>query len=709
MTDPSRRAPLPRNLIFFVALLGLLCAHFALLRAGLMLRNHAAAGSASAAELAGAFARGLRFDFATACYLVLPFAIAAHIPGIAFDRSPRHRKVFFALFLAVMAALTFTCLAEYEFFHEFQVRFNQLAVQYLNQPTTVAGMVWYGYPVVRYVLAWIALTALFGAAMWLLLRWSYAGLATDRRPATRRQAIGEIGAIGALMAVLVLGMRGGLQSEPLRWGDAFRSDNEFANQAALNGLFTLGHTIKDALSRNDVSAPWVKGMEPEAARAIARRLVVEPDEMLVDPAARTVLRRDRAVNNWLTLKSPGAGGGRPPNVVLVLMESFSARFVGAVGAPPDQAFTPAFDALARDGVLFTRAFSSGTHTHQGVFSSVLGFPNLPGYEYLMENFAGNQSFSALPQILHDRGYQTMFLYNGNLAWDNMEGFLRKQGVDAFVGGKDFPPTVKQDRVWGVADKDLFDRANQEFEQADKSGPFFGIVLTLSNHAPFDVPEPLAFERTTTMGELNRRIDALRYADWSVGQFVEGAKKLDYFDNTLFVFVGDHGFHIEPKLTATNLLYHHVPLLFYAPELMAQRGVALPTVVNHVNIAPSILGLLGVGSDRAHWARNVFSRDFADGNFAVFKGSGGDPSVGIARGDELLVIDDNGKSQLYRYDLGFPPSVHPQKEPETAPLASELETEARGYIQAALGDLLNRTAGPLPPNAPEPAAISATAD
>src|SRR5690606_13930804 len=152
-----------------------------------------------------------------------------------------------------------------------------------------------------------------------------------------------------------------------------------------------------------------------------------------------------------------------------------------------------------------RAFSSGTHTHQGVFSTMLGFPNLPGYEYLMENYSGNQPFSALPSILRREGYQTVFIYNGNLAWDNMEGFFGKQGVDRFVGGKDFGNAIAQDRVWGVSDKDMLDRANQEFERAHKSGPFFGFVLTLSNHAPFDVPQPLPFPPTTGHGELNKRL------------------------------------------------------------------------------------------------------------------------------------------------------------------------------------------------------------
>ena len=683
---PERgRLKIPQNLVFFLLLLAVLVVHFALLRAGLIVRNRASMGGATAREITRSFITGARFDLATACYLLLPFAVLAHVPGMSFDRSPRVRRGFFWFFAAILGALTFLCLAEFEFFNEFQTRFNQLALQYLDQPEIVGGMVWYNYPVVRYALVWLVWMAVLIFGLRALLRWTY-----DNRPA-HYAPLTHVGAIIALFSVFAIAMRGGVAREPLRWGDAFTTQNEFTNQVGLNGLYALGNTVRNKLAKKNVAEQWVARMELADARAATRALLVERDETLIDPANRTVLRLDKEIDDWLELKPLGP---RPPNVVLVIMESFSARFVGAAGAPGN--FTPSFDALAKDGVFFSRAFSSGTHTHQGVFSSLLGFPNLPGYEYLMESFAGNQAFSSLPSILKSRGYQTHFVYNGNLAWDNMQGFLRKQGVTHFVGGASFGAGVKQDRVWGVSDADMLARANIEFEKAHRAGqPFFGLVLTLSNHAPFDLPEPLPFPRTTGMGELNRRMDAMRYADWATGQFVEGAKRLSYLDNTLFVFVGDHGFHVPPKLSDVHLTYHHVPLLFYAPRMLSQRGVVSRTVVGQVNIAPSILGLLQVDAQAAHWGRNVFENDFGNGdeNFAIFKGSGGTNAVAMARGDLLFVFGDDGKPQLFRYDLGFPPSVQPVTEAQFDPTARRMRRELEGYVQSALQDLTTYRAGP----------------
>jgi phosphoglycerol transferase MdoB-like AlkP superfamily enzyme len=140
----------------------------------------------------------------------------------------------------------------------------------------------------------------------------------------------------------------------------------------------------------------------------------------------------------------------------------------------------------------------------------------------------------------------------------------------------------------------------------------------------------------------------------------------------------------------------VPILFYAPGLTEQRGIVSRTVINQVNIAPSIVGLLGIDAPAAHWARNVFSKDFDEAdNFAVFKGSGGSQSVAIARDDKLLVVGENGDAKLFRYDVGFPPSVKPLSGGENDALKQRMEHELAGYVQAALTDLTTYRAGPVP--------------
>lgn len=683
------RLALPRIVTFFLLLMVLLLVHFALLRLGLILRNHNDTSGATTPELAVSFLTGARFDAAVSAYLILPFALVAFIPGIALDRSRRHRKIFFVVFLITLGFVTFTALAEYEFFHEFQTRYNRLAIQYLDQPATVAGMAWYNYPVFRYVAIWLAIMVVFALALRMLMRWSFETLPTPADKVSRRRATGEVAAIFALVVIFVLCLRGGIKGEPLRWGDAFHSHNDFVNQVSLNGIFTLGNTISNSFSKKDLSGNWSKRMDLDEARKITRAMVLQTDETLIDPTERTLMRLDAEndADETVQLKT----GPRPPNVVLILMESMSARFLGAAGAP--KTYGPNLDKLATEGIFFKRAFSSGTHTHQGIFSTILSFPNLPGYEYLMQNTMGNQPFSSLPSILSAKGYDTMFLYNGKLEWDNMHGFLRSQGVKKFIGADDFAPTAKRDRVWGVNDYDMFMRANDEFDIADKNGPFFAFVLNLSNHVPFQLPDPLPFEPTTGLGEENRRMDAYRYADWSIGQFIEKAKTKPYFDHTLFVFIGDHGFHVPPRLTEVQLLWHHVPLIFYGPGVLPNGGVVRNDVVTQVNITPSILGLLKINAPAASWGRDMFSKDFTTDNFAMFKGSGGDPAVALVRDDRLLVAGADGKPKLFQYSLGFPPSAIEFTGPDAKTQTDTMYRELEAYVQSAIDDLSHHRAGP----------------
>jgi membrane-anchored protein YejM (alkaline phosphatase superfamily) len=254
----------------------------------------------------------------------------------------------------------------------------------------------------------------------------------------------------------------------------------------------------------------------------------------------------------------------------------------------------------------------------------------------------------------------------------------------------------------VTDQDVFDRANEEFEQANAKGtPFFSLVLTLSNHAPFDLPEPLPFERTTDMGEMNKRIDGMRYADWAVGHFIEEAKKREYFKNTLFIFVGDHGFHVTPKLTEAHLLFHHVPLLFYAPSLLSQKGVVISSAAAQMNILPTVMGLLGMTGPQSSWGRDLFAkREAGDENPVIFKGSGGsgsDQAVVMIRGEKLLCVGSTGTTQLYRYALNPDPMIEPLNDPASVILRDQMHREMNAYIQSAMADLTGFRGGSVGPS------------
>lgn len=376
------------------------------------------------------------------------------------------------------------------------------------------------------------------------------------------------------------------------------------------------------------------------------------------------------------------------NVVVVLLESFAGHYVGALGAPGN--ITPYFDKLSKEGLLFTQFFSNGTHTHQGMFATMACFPNLPGFEYLMQTPEGGHKFSGLPQLLSARQYEDVYVYNGDFAWDNQSGFFSNQGMTTFIGRNDYVDPVFSDPTWGVSDQDMFARGNEELDKLASTGkPFYALLQSLSNHVPYALPKDLPVERVTGYGSLDEHLTAMRYSDWALGQFFEKAKKSPYYKDTLFVVVGDHGFGSPEQLTEMDLHRFNVPLLLIAPGIQEKFGTHLPTVGTQVDIVPTIMGLLGGETVHQCWGRDLLNLPEGDKGFGVIKPSGSEQNVAIVSGNRILVRPKDGDVRVYDYQLGGDAKAVITKD---VPDQAELQKKLESFIQTATKSLLDNTAG-----------------
>ena len=421
ITEPTKRlaslrakirpvmSPLSRALVLWVSWIAL----FQAMRLLLIVATEAHRGDATGSMLARSALYGLRFDAAIATWLVLPFAIWwiwRTAPGDG------ERRGSMALFLITSFIGIFALVSEVEFYKEFQMRLGPLAFEYFStngeHNAIVAGMVWHGYPVVRW--------ALFCLAVWGLFTWP--SLRLFRVEGMSRGWRSKTASMLLLAAAAVLAIRSGLGAAPLRWGDAFFSQNSYANQMTMNGLWAVLDTARHAMKDDGESRKWKRRMKTDEAVDVLREAVLLPGETLVDPGKYPLLRVSPP--NQMLVK-------RPRNVVLVMMESFTARFNDAVGA--DFGATPNFAALAEEGILFDRALSVSTHTAPGVFGTLCSFPILPDAGYVMKSPLGQQSFRSMPRVFAENGFETLFLYNGLFSWDNKEGFFRHQGMQRFIG------------------------------------------------------------------------------------------------------------------------------------------------------------------------------------------------------------------------------------------------------------------------------------
>ena len=495
-----------------------------------------------------------------------------------------------------------------------------------EDPKTVMSMLWYGFPVVRYLLAWAVGT--------VILYFAFRGADRVTRSSVTRAAAGASRSVApwygraavfvVLLLVCVVLARGTLrQGPPLRWGDAYTTDSNFANQLGLNGSLSLIAAAKSRFG-DDRTNIWKATLEqPVATQTVRDMLLTEHDK------------------------------------------------------------------LSKEGLLFDRFFSNGTHTHQGMFATMACFPNLPGFEYLMQTPEGSHKLSGLPELLSARKFDDVYVYNGDFAWDNQSGFFSNQGMTTFVGRNDFVDPVFSDPTWGVSDQDMFNRGLEELKKREGKEPFYALLQTLSNHTPYALPTPLPVEPVTDRGSLNEHLTAMRYSDWALGQFFEKARKEPYFKETLFVIVGDHGFGNEQQISEMDLGRFNVPLLLIGPGIQEKFGTRTDTVGTQVDIVPTIMGRLGGEFRQQCWGRDLLTLPEGDKGSGVIKPSGSDQTVAIISDDHLLVQPKDMPAKVWQYKLGANPEATVVTD---TPEATELKKKLESFLQTATKSLLDNTAG-----------------
>ncbi|WP_220814019.1 LTA synthase family protein [Pseudomonas paralcaligenes] len=660
---------LASHLTFTLASALVLMLMYSSLRLALLHHNSELIADVSRGDLFEAFFNGLRFDLRVVVYAVAPLLLSLLSPRAMAARTAH------VVWLTVVASLTLLLgVVELDFYREFHQRLNSLVFQYLEEDLgTVASMLWHGFPVGRYLLAW----ALATLALGMLFHW-LEGVTRPRRAKPALAWYWRLAVFFVCLVLAVIAARGTLkQGPPLRWGDAFTTDSMFANHLGLNGVLTLVDAAENSFSSHRDNA-WKASMPEDEALQTVRDMLLTERDALVD-ADSAAVRRD---------STPATEGTLPiRHVVVILMESFAGRWVGALGS--DANITPNFDRLSREGLLFTRFFSNGTHTHQGMFATMACFPNLPGFEYLMRTPEGSHKFSGLPQQLSTRGYDDLYVYNGNFQWDNQSGFFGNQGMRNFIGREDFVDPVFIDPTWGVSDQDMFDRAAIELAKLDPQKPFYALLQTLSNHTPYALPESLPVEPVTDRGSFNQHLTAMRYSDWALGRFFEQAKQSPYYQDTLFVIVGDHGFGSPEQLTEMDLFRFNVPLLLIAPGMQEKFGERRDTVGTQVDVVPTIMARLGGETRQQCWGRDLLGLPEGDPGIGVIKPSGSDQTVAIVNGEKILVQPKGLPAKLYRYQLGAQPGVEVvQGDDDQAGLQKRLEA----FLQVATQSLLQNTAG-----------------
>jgi phosphoglycerol transferase MdoB-like AlkP superfamily enzyme len=264
--------------------------------------------------------------------------------------------------------------------------------------------------------------------------------------------------------------------------------------------------------------------------------------------------------------------------------------------------------------------------------------------------------------MQNAGYQTSFLYGGYGTFDNMNHFFESNGFAISDRTEIHDPVFSN--IWGVSDEDLFAHALDYFDaRAAERHPFFSVVLTTSNHKPYTFREGVP----GVPAEGGGRKAGVRYADFALGSFIREAKTHRWYDNTIFVVLGDHG----------SRVYGHgeIPLLTYRiPVLIFGEGIGplvLSSPTSQIDVAPTVIGLLGIPYSAPFYGHDVIADP--DPERPIFVSHNHD--VGMLVGDRLAVLGLQRTSAVYKYD-----SVTDQQTP--IPLDMILVDRATATYQSA---------------------------
>ena len=584
-------------------------------------------------EIIGAFAKGLWFDLASLAYFVVPWLlISLLMPNRWRAKAWMHQLRWVMAFL-VTFGLIFGAVSEYIFWQEFTTRFNFIAVDYLIYTNEVIGNIRESYPVplILLLIALVVIAILSMASKWMHF---------ETAPHSNKSKL------AMLAAVMVLPT---LSYQTTNVDQMEFSKNAYANELAGNGLFSFSAAAR----RNELDYDkFYKTISQDKADAILAKNGLERQPL------SAVLKMANA-----PIEKPEIGPFKrhPKNVVLISVESLSADFLGVYGNK--EHLTPNLDKLATESLVFDRIFATGTRTVRGLDALSLGTPPIPGQAIVHR--PDNEHLATVGEFLEAQGYFTFFIYGGYGVFDNMNNYFRGNDYKV-IDRTDFDPsTIQSENVWGVDDESLFNNAIKQFDAVGKTDkPFFAHIMTTSNHRPYTFPE----------GKIDlpqgKRAGAVKYTDYAIGQLIEQAKTKPWFKDTLFIIVADHCSSAAGK-TKLPVNKYHIPLIFYAPDMLPAGHY--PRIASQIDIAPTILDLLGAKGDNHFFGQSLFEEVNHQITPRAFISNY--QELGYYKNDTLIVLSPKQKTEAFMVD---PVTL------ESTPTAMDetLLNEAVAYYQTA---------------------------
>jgi len=573
----------------------------------LLFITHWSEASAGLADVLHLYAIGAVYDLSFLLYAALPLALYLTLCPEKLWCSHGHRRFLTVLTGMSLFTMLFVATAEWIFWDEFGVRFNFIAVDYLVYSKEVLSNIVESYPIFRL----LGLLAIISIVATLVLRQTLTNYyALPPLPMRKRLA-------GLLALIVTAGINLSVigQDFPINAGG-----NVYQRELAGNGPFQFFAAFRN--NELDYRQFYAILPDPEVGAQV-RAEVAEPNAHFVSENPLDIRR-----------KIDNPGNAMHHNIVLVTIESLSAKYLGSFG--DNRGLTPNLDALRQQSLFFNNFYATGTRTDRGLEAITLSVPPTPGRS-IVKRLGRESGYASLGKQLASKGYDAVFVYGGRGYFDNMNAFFSGNGY-RIVDQSNVPEReMSFQNAWGMADEDLYLQAIKLADQNHAEGkPFLLQLMTTSNHRPYTYPEG-----RIDIASGSGREGAVKYTDYAIGKFLEQARNKPWFDNTIFIFVADHtagsaGYEDLPVNS------YHIPLFFYAPSLIAAREVA--TLGSQIDLAPTLLGLLNIDYESTFFGRNLLLDPKRPGRALI----GNYQHLGLYDGRDLSILSPR-RLLRHRYD------------------------------------------------------------
>lgn len=502
-------------------------------------------------KLVEIFLQGIRVDIIQLSLMALiPLLLA---PILATKQLFKFwQKFTYVWVTAAILLLVFLEVATPGFIMEYDVRPNRIFVEYLKYPHEVMSMLWTGFKV--HIFATLGFSVI---TIWLMRRFMRPWLTA--KPTWSNKKLWLVWPLIFLLSALAI--RSSLGHRPANPALFAITQDSMVNSLILNSGYSVTYAVYS--------------LQHEAKSSQIYGKMTKEDIFKITGAKDTDLPT-------LTTLNPSAKRDKPLNLVIILQESLGATFVESLGGVP---VTPNLEKLKEQGIWFEQLYATGTRSVRGIEAVVTGFQPTPA-DSTVKLSLSQKNFFSLAGLLGKYGYSTEFIYGGESHFDNMRGFFMGNGFQSIIDQKDYKNPVLLSS-WGVSDEDLLNKTHEQLLAHHASGkPFFTLAFSSSNHAPFEFPDGRIelYEQPK-----NTDNNAVKYADYAIGEFFKKAKASTYWKDTVFLIVADHDIRVRGD-TLVPIERFHIPGLILGADIAPQKITA---IASQIDLPVTVLSLMGL--------------------------------------------------------------------------------------------------------------------